>query len=347
MHRRPPHVCLACRRALSTKAAIDAAALFGPREIYDAARTRDKVISIDYDRVLKLAESTADVDPRDLFVVSKILRRVPRSVDAEEKVVKRERSALARRLTKAAADQGDSAAALFWSEETLRSKSSTQEQRQEAMRLLTNLGMQGDGKANLLIGNELYSLGKKSEALRAYRLAGEQGNGEAYTKLGRILRFDGHHKQSVQAFELAAELDEPDAHFMLSTFAAADQAAAAKKSDQAAIAAAKAKQVHHLLKAAAGGVIEAQHNLGDLYRRDDNAALAKEYLEAAAKRGFQPSQANLAALQLKLGQYEDARAWALEAQRAGGDIGTHAAELLKEIDAAQAQKSDKTSCVVM
>ena len=335
--------CLHRKRAISTYT-TPPALLFGPREIYDTARARDKVIKVDYDRILQLPLSLAGVDASDLFVISKILRRVPK---LDEPETNRDRHLLARSLTKASSDLGNDEATLFWSEETLRSKSSTTEERQTAMQLLTTLGMTGNAKANLLIGNELYSLGKKKEAMRTYRLAGEQGNGDAFTKLGRILRHDGHHKQSVQAFELAADLGEPNAHFMLSTFAAADHAAAQKKSDTTLASATRTKQIAHLHKAAAGGVVEAQHNLGDLYRKDGNAPLAEEYLQAAAKRGFQPSQANLAALLLDQKRYDDARAWCLEAQRGGGEIGQHAAKMLAAIDAAADQHKDPSSCTIM
>lgn len=182
--------------------------------------------------------------------------------------------------------------------------------------MLTNLAKRKDGKANYLIGNELYSLHKVKEAMKAYRLAGEQGVSEGFTKLGRILRHQGHHKQSVEAFRLAAVLGEPNAQFMMSTFTKNES-----------------EQIQYLQKAASAGKEEAAHNLGELYRRRGETALAKEYFEIAATKGFQVSQANLASILKDEKDYQGAEFWLQQAIRAGGDVALQAESQLANVRA--------------
>ncbi|BFZ53555.1 hypothetical protein PYCC9005_000580 [Savitreella phatthalungensis] len=329
---------------------IDAATLLGPREIYDAAHSRERVLGLSYDDLLNIV---SEADPAehgnaaasDLFIASKIMRRAPKLANP---TLARERLEVARRLTRAAALRGDTAAELFWCEEVLRSPKSAASIRKMAMENLSRLAAAGEGKASLLMANELYSLGKKKAALRAYRSAGERGVGEAYTKLGRILRKDGHDRLSRDAFERAANLGEPNADFMLSVLAAVDVAAAERKADQSSAERCRNIQLKHLRQAARGGVVEAQYNLGDLYRRGGQVELAKEFLEAAAKRGFQPAQSNLAALLIAQGRRDQARAWLREAQRGGGEIAEHAARTLASIEGApESPTKTDTSCTIM
>lgn len=256
------------------------------------------------------------------------MRRAPKLSDAGTSET---RLSVARRLCLASALQGHEAATLFWSEETLRSPKTTSIERDQAMRLLTTLAKQKVGKANYLIGNELFSLKQEKNAMRAYRLAGEQGVAEAFTKLGRIMRYQGHQKQSEEAFQLAAEMNEPNALFMMSTFTKDPT-----------------KRLQYLQKSASGGKEEAAHNLGEHYRRTGQFDLAQEYLELAASKGFQVSQINLASLLREQKNYKLAEKWYLHAVQAGGEVGQHAMDSLTLMRASpEYLKQESRFCTIM
>lgn len=258
----------------------------------------------------------------DLLIISKIIRRAPRIADAS---TLKQRLDLARELCEVSAIMGNPDAILFWSEEILRSGRSSASDRERAMSRLTQLATQKNGKANLLIANEIYSLGQEKQAMKAYRLAGEQGIPEAYTKLGRILRQQGYHRQSVAAFQLAADAGEPNAQFMMSTFSTNEH-----------------EKIQYLQKAASNGKEEAAHNLGELYRKKGQTALAKEYLLVAAQKGFQVSQMNLAGLLRTEKDFAGAELWYAAAIRAGGEIATHAESLLAQMKSEPEYRKDST-----
>lgn len=266
----------------------------------------------------------------DLLIIAKIMRRAPR---LQDKVLSKQRHQLAQDICHISAVMGNIHAMLFWSESVLRSVTSIDSERSEAMTMLTNLAQkQQNGKANYLIANELYSLGEERKAMKAYRLAGEQGVAEAYTKLGRILRQQGYHKNSIGAFRLAAVLGEPNAQFMMSTFSNSES-----------------EKISYLQKAAANGKEEAAHNLGEIYRRKGQDKLAKEFLETAARKGFQISQMNLASLLRKEKDFSGAKFWYAEAIKAGGEVGSHAESLLSEMKTVPDYSAEKPTggCAIM
>lgn len=111
----------------------------------------------------------------------------------------------------------------------------------------------------------------------------------------------------------------------------------------------EATKLKHLQLAAGGGVLEAAHNAGEIYRRKGDLKLAKEYLELASQGGFQVSQMNLASLLLEEKDYMAAEVWYEKAVKNGGEVAEHAQKLLGAMRASPEYATAKPSgrCSVM
>lgn len=310
--------------------------LLGPREIYDSAYEVDKVLAIPYDqlvanvdRIASEAKQDINLTSDDLLLVSKILRRAPKLSDHR---LQQSRLKLAKLLMRKSSELGNEPATLFLSEQILRATTSSKEERAEALHKLSSLAQTltgSSGKANYLLANELYSIGRVQQATKAYRLAGEQGVPEAYTKLGRIYLESKLLEHAKEAFQLGANAGECNSQFMMSTLVHET-----------------AERVRYLTTAASNGSTEAAHNLGEHYRRQNDHTLAKEYLSIAATKGFQPSQMNLASLLLEARDYASARRWYQAAIKGGGELASHAQEKLKELSVCE-QQLEANKCSIM
>ncbi|ORY84963.1 hypothetical protein BCR37DRAFT_386296 [Protomyces lactucae-debilis] len=335
--------------------------LFGPREVYDAAYRKDKVIVISYDEVLKMANIMKGADMthlrlQDVFIVAKIMRRAP---PLQDKQLQSCRMVLSRRFMLWAADAGYPEAQLFWSEEVMSQNNVPTGVRDKALKLLTNIGRQAvpraesvplkslrptdtvfpvSARANHLLGRYLWAAGdltktttKRDEcrdrAMQHLERAGEEGHAEAYVYMGVFNRRAGKARMSKRAFEKAHALGSALGTWLLA------RATSDTKLRTSLLAEAVGLGSHH-----------AAYDLGHMYRKQGQDALAIEYYTMAAEADVQPAQANLAELLVKQGEFDEAEKWFIRASvvrapdpkketRTGqdGDISFHSQRRLEQM----------------
>ncbi|KAI9773547.1 MAG: hypothetical protein M1840_006820 [Geoglossum simile] len=185
------------------------------------------------------------------------------------------------------------------------------------LRHLSALSKGGNPAAMVLLGRIFESEGKETQALFHFQKASdaewdkdhgfESGVAGAWMSLGRLKLKSGDPTGGKAALKKGADLNDPYAAFYYALTQPPEQ-----------------KEYHtYIMKAAISGVVEAQHNLGVFYLKQQSSTnksttfrrMAKEWFILAATGKFGPSQLNLALMLKAEGKGSEGLEWVDRAQR--------------------------------
>lgn len=246
--------------------------------------------------------SVFEMNPASIYNLSKILQRQNTSFRD-----------LSDRLLALSQSQRAPPAILDVAEKGL--KSSDKHLQQLALQSLSELGKAGDPQALLRLGEVSRQAGKTKEARTLFSKAADGGLAMGWVSLARMEIQNQDLVEARKYLALAAAKECTEAY-----------------SIQAHLTNDTATKINILQKAAALGSREVAHNLGDIYRRQQNTELSKDWFEVAAQSGFQVSQYNLAMLLKEETALSDAKYWFSMVKVGGGEIGLDAEKQLKDME---------------
>ncbi|EMR09027.1 hypothetical protein PNEG_02800 [Pneumocystis murina B123] len=253
---------------------------------------------------IELVESVGKIIPflvtaDELFLITKIMLKTPVS-----KSILQEKLDLCKFSIQIASLKESDLATLYIAEKKM--QLGTPDQIYQALRIYKTLSKKGNAKALLILGDFAIKLKDTQQAEKNYLKSIEKGNSDAMVAMAGLKRHLGKDAEAKFWFIRASELNNPKGHFGRSLYTTHEES------------------LYYLLQAASNGIVEAAHNLADIYRREGNTIFSKEWFEVAAFSGFQASQINLARLYEQEGLFNKSLFWIREAQKQGGTIAEEA-----------------------
>ncbi|KTW28396.1 hypothetical protein T552_01658 [Pneumocystis carinii B80] len=255
---------------------------------------------ISRDRKIKLNEGVGEiipilVSPDELFLITEIMLKTPVS-----KSILEEKLNLCKFSIEIASMKESELANLYIAEKKM--QSGRPDQIYQALHIYKTLCKKGNAKALLILGDFAMKLKDTERAEKNYLKSIEKGNSDAMVAMAVLKKQLGEEAEAKLWFIRASELNNPKGHFGRSLYTTHEES------------------LYYLLQAASNGIVEAAHNIANIYRKQGNTLFSKEWFEVAAFSGFQASQINLARLYEQEGLFNKSLFWTREAQKQGGSI---------------------------
>ncbi|QSL65690.1 hypothetical protein MERGE_003003 [Pneumocystis wakefieldiae] len=237
---------------------------------------------------IKLVESAGKIIPflvsaDELFLITKIMLKTQVS-----KSVLQEKLDLCKFSIQIASLKESDLATLYIAEKKM--QSGTPDQACQALHIYKALSNKGNAKALLILGDFAMKLKDTQRAEKNYLKSIEKGNSDAMVAMAFLKKHMGEDAEAKSWFIRASELNNPKGHFGRSLYTTHEES------------------LYYLLQAASNGIVEAAHNIANIYR----------------KEGFQASQINLARLYEQEKLFNKSLFWIREAQKQGGSIAEEA-----------------------